>query len=97
MAKTKTKRTKDSKQTIKISEISTKEYAQTLAELKKHIQKAQVKAALSANKELIKLYWTIGKTIAEKQETSGWGSSVIESLAKDLQAMFPGDRRIFTA
>lgn len=76
--------------TSKTTTVSTKEYAKTLLELKKQIQEAQVKAALSANKELIKLYWSMGKTIAEKQETSGWGTSIIEQLAKDLQNAFPG-------
>ena len=70
--------------------IPIREYAQTLADLKKQIQEAQVKTALSANKELIKLYWSIGKTIAEKQGISGWGTSVVEQLAKDLQKAFPG-------
>jgi len=36
------------------------------------------------------LYWNIGKTITEKQETSDWGTSIIEKLAKDLQNAFPG-------
>jgi len=70
--------------------ITTKEYVQTLVDLKKQIQEAQVKSILAANKELIKLYWTIGKTIAEKQETSSWGSGIIEKLAKDLRDAFPG-------
>lgn len=39
-------------------------------------------------KELIKLYWIIGRTIAEKREKSGWGSSIIEILAEDLQNTF---------
>lgn len=70
--------------------ISSKEYSKTLSELKKEIQSAQLKANVSANKELIKLYWKVGKTIVEKQKASGWGSSVIENLAKDLQSEFPG-------
>ncbi len=70
--------------------ISTKEYAQTLLYLKEQVQQAQIKATLSANKELIKLYWQFGKTIVEKQETNGWGSGVIDQLAKDLQNSFPG-------
>ena len=75
---------------INDSTISVKEYAQTLAALKKQIKEAQVKAALAANKELIKLYWAIGKIIAEKQKESGWGTKVIEQLANDLQNAFPG-------
>jgi predicted nuclease of restriction endonuclease-like (RecB) superfamily len=69
---------------------SNKEYETTLADLKKHIRSSQLKAAVSVNKELILLYWTIGKTIFEKQENSGWGSKFIEKLAKDLQNEFPG-------
>ncbi len=74
----------------KVSSVATKEYAETLAMLKKQVQEAQVKAVFSANKELIKLYWLIGKTIIEKQEAVGWGLSIIELLAKDLQSAFPG-------
>ena len=42
------------------------------------------------NEELIKLYWEIGREIAERQEKEAWGSQVIERLAKDLQTSFPG-------
>lgn len=70
--------------------ISIKEYAQTLALLKQRIKETQVKIALSANKDLIELYWFIGNTIAEKQRISGWGSKTIEKLAQDLQNEFPG-------
>ena len=70
--------------------VSTKEYAQTLLYLKEQVQQAQIKATLSANKELIKLYWQIGKTIVEKQEINGWGSNIVERLANDMQKGFPG-------
>ena len=66
------------------------DYVKTLAEIKNQIQEAQLKAAVSVNQELIRLYWNIGKIIAEKQENSGWGTSVIEKLAKDLQNEIPG-------
>lgn len=69
---------------------SNKEYDTTLADLKKQIRKSQLKAALSVNKELILLYWGIGKTIVEKQEKSGWGTNILEKLSKDLQNEFPG-------
>ena len=75
---------------IERDKVPTKEYADTLAELKRQVRAAQLKAAVSVNKELIRLYWHIGYTIAEKQETAGWGASVIEKLAKDLQNEFPG-------
>jgi predicted nuclease of restriction endonuclease-like (RecB) superfamily len=69
---------------------SGKDYASTLADLKKKIQESQLKAISAANKELLSLYWSIGKTIVEKQEQNGWGSKVIEKLAQDLQNSFPG-------
>ena len=42
------------------------------------------------NKELITLYWDIGRSITERQQSEGWGKSVVEHLAKDLQTSFPG-------
>jgi predicted nuclease of restriction endonuclease-like (RecB) superfamily len=64
-------------------------YAQFLHHLKEKIQSAQLKAALSVNQRLIKLYWEIGKDIAEKQKSGGWGSKIIERIGKDLQNEFP--------
>lgn len=81
---------KSKKSPDKVNTIVATDYAQTVSAIKLHIQQAQIKAVLSANKELIKLYWSIGKIIAEKQRTSGWGSSTIEKLAHDLQSTFPG-------
>ena len=75
---------------ITTTSLSIKDYAQTLLDLKKKIQEAQIKATMAANKELIKLYWYIGKTIVDRQRESAWGSNVIECLAKDLQNSFPG-------
>jgi predicted nuclease of restriction endonuclease-like (RecB) superfamily len=65
-------------------------YAALLDELKARIRAAQVKAALSVNRELILLYWDIGKSIVERQRKEGWGKSVVERFARDLQAEFPG-------
>jgi hypothetical protein len=48
-----------------------KEYESTLGELKGQIRESQVRAITAANKELIRLYRQIGKTIVEKQEASG--------------------------
>lgn len=51
-----------------IKNIRLREYTEVLADIRKRIQEAQVRATISANKELINLYWSIGKIIAEKQE-----------------------------
>ena len=66
-----------------------KEYLKWLDNLKSRIRTTQIKAALSANAELIKLYWDIGKDIFEKQEIKGWGNFIVENLSKDLKSEFP--------
>jgi hypothetical protein len=58
--------------------------------LKGRIRAAQVKAALAVSRELIALYWEIGLAIVERQEREGWGRSVVDRLAADLQSAFPG-------
>ena len=67
-------------------------YLQLLKEIKKKVRTAQLRALQKVNKTLIKLYWDIGKMIVEKQEALGWGKSVVENLAEDLQKAFPGIR-----
>lgn len=59
-------------------------------EIKARIRSAQVKAALSVNRELIELYWSIGRSIVERQRAEGWGKAIVEYLAADLQREFPG-------
>lgn len=68
-------------------------YAAFLDGLKQRIRTAQVKAALAVNQELILLYWTIGKDILAKQKVEGWGTKVIDRLAKDLKREFSGIKR----
>lgn len=76
--------------TAKSAKIASRDYVQTLAALKQEIQEAQMRASLAVNRELLKLYWAIGRVIAEKQAQGGWGSKIIEKLAEDLQNEFPG-------
>src|SRR5712671_3062543 len=64
-------------------------YAPLLADLKARVRAAQVKAALSVNRELVLLYWHIGREILRAQKAEGWGAKVVERLAKDLAAEFP--------
>jgi predicted nuclease of restriction endonuclease-like (RecB) superfamily len=65
-------------------------YGELLEELKSRIRAAQVRAALAVNREMITLYWDIGRAITQRQDREGWGTSVIDQLATDLQAAFPG-------
>lgn len=64
-------------------------YADWLAGLKTRIHAAQQRAALTVNRELVSLYWQIGRDILERQAQQGWGAKVIERLAHDLRTAFP--------
>ena len=64
-------------------------YKALLADLKRRIQEAQVRAGLAVNRELVLLYWSIGREILVRQEREGWGAKVIDSLARDLHQSFP--------
>jgi predicted nuclease of restriction endonuclease-like (RecB) superfamily len=66
------------------------DYPQFLAELKVAIRQRQYQALRAVNHELLALYWDIGQAIQRKQEALGWGRAVVETLARDLQAEFPG-------
>jgi predicted nuclease of restriction endonuclease-like (RecB) superfamily len=65
------------------------DYPTLLVDLKTRVRSAQVKAALSVNRELILLYWEIGRSILAAQDREGWGTKVIDRLAGDLRHEFP--------
>lgn len=65
------------------------DYAAWLAELKIRIHTAQQRATLAVNRELVLLYWQIGRDILDRQGREGWGAKVIERLAQDLRSAFP--------
>jgi predicted nuclease of restriction endonuclease-like (RecB) superfamily len=65
------------------------DYADWLAELKSRIHAAQQRASLSVNRELVLLYWHIGRDILQRQSRDGWGSKVIDRLSQDLRNAFP--------
>ncbi len=67
-------------------------YAQLLEQLKARVRRSQVRAVRAANRELLALYWSIGRDILDRQEQAGWGSRVIDRLATDLRAEFPDQR-----
>ncbi|MFH0764161.1 MAG: PDDEXK nuclease domain-containing protein [Candidatus Omnitrophota bacterium] len=66
-----------------------KEYTKFLNEIKSKILHAQIKTSHALNKELIKLYWDIGKEISTRQKKCRWGNSIVKALAGDLQKAFP--------
>lgn len=67
----------------------TPEYRQFIERLKSDIRMAQIKAALAVNRELVLLYWRIGKSILEEQKKLGWGAKVVEQISRDLRVEFP--------
>ena len=66
------------------------EYQSFRDDVLKRIRSAQYEAMRAVNKEMISLYWEIGRQITERQKTLGWGKSVVENLSHDIQAEFPG-------
>ena len=70
-------------------EFISRDYETFLQELKDHIRNAQTRAALAVNRELVILYWQIGREILTRQQELGWGAKVVTKLAKDLKIAFP--------
>ncbi len=67
-------------------------YAELLAELKARVRATQFQAARAANTEVLRLYWSIGRDILDRQHTAGWGGKVVTRLATDLQREFPDQK-----
>ena len=68
----------------------TGDYAHFIDHLKQRVAAARLSAARAVNRDLIALYWDIGKAILDKQQALGWGQAVVEQIARDLRASFPG-------
>ena len=66
------------------------EYTLFRDEITTRIRSAQYEALKAVNKEMIALYWEIGKRITEQQAALGWGKAVVENLSRDIQKEFPG-------
>ena len=69
--------------------INNNEYLDIVETIKLEIKSAQYKAAVSVNRELIMLYYNIGKIINEHKT---WGNKFIENLAADIRISFPGTK-----
>lgn len=64
-------------------------YTLLLNDIKNRIRQAQIRAALSANREMLLLYWDIGQMIEIRQREKGWGAGVIPRLSRDLKNELP--------
>ena len=72
------------------SSVGGSEYSLFRDDILKRIRSAQYEAMRAVNKEIISLYWEIGRQITERQKALGWGKSVVENLSHDIQEAFPG-------
>ena len=68
------------------------DYRRWLAELKQRVERTRLRAVTSVNRELVTLYWQIGREILDRQQRQGWGAAVVDRLARDLKAAFPDMR-----
>ena len=73
-----------------MDELQNADYKALVMKIKGRIRDAQHRALRAVNKELIDLYWNIGRLIVEKQQGATWGHSVVEKLAEDVRGDFPG-------
>ncbi len=64
-------------------------YPAFLESLKQRVRAARVRAALSVNREMVLLYWDIGRDILARQADLGWGAKVVDQLSRDLRHEFP--------
>jgi predicted nuclease of restriction endonuclease-like (RecB) superfamily len=69
---------------------SADEYTTLLLDVKARIRAGQYEALRAVNRELMTLYWDIGRMIVERQQDEGWGKAVVKRLAADLQTEFVG-------
>lgn len=75
-----------------MTDLVEKTYGELLVEVKERIKAAQYSALKAVNREMISLYWDIGKTIVERQQDESWGKSVVKQLSEDLRQEFPEHR-----
>ena len=67
-----------------------KAYSETIKQLKSAILASRYRAAVLANRELLALYFSVGKLIDEKTKQGKWGDKILEQLSLDLQRELPG-------
>ena len=75
---------------VVVSTLIPEGYAPFIKHLKARIQATQVRAALAVSQELTSLYWDLGHELEQATITHAWGSKVLERIAADLKAAFPG-------
>lgn len=67
-------------------------YTEFITDLKARVRAAQVRAARAVNTELLRLYWSVGRDILDRQRGAGWGAKVVSRIAADMKRGFPNER-----
>ena len=73
-----------------VNEIEKSKVRELAGEIERLINERQYKALKQMTAGTVDLYWSIGGMICDRQEKEGWGKSVVEGLAEELQRKFPG-------
>ena len=71
-------------------------YSEAILLIRNAILKSRYRAAALANRELLSLYYGIGKFISENSRKGFWGTGAIETISERLQQELPGLRGFST-
>jgi predicted nuclease of restriction endonuclease-like (RecB) superfamily len=69
-----------------------KGYNEFIADLKQRVRTTQFRAVRAANTEVLRLYWSVGRDILDRQKDEGWGAKVVDQISGDMRREFPGQR-----
>ena len=66
------------------------QYSDVLRQIIAKVKSARLNVARRLNTTMMQMYWNIGKRLSEEDLQKGYGASVVNRLAMDLQQEFPG-------
>ena len=78
-------------------DVQTNSFVDAIQAIKSAILKSRYRAAVLANRELLSLYYGIGKYISENSRKGFWGTGAIETISEKLQQELPGLRGFSTS
>ncbi|MGI5190050.1 PDDEXK nuclease domain-containing protein [Promicromonospora sp. CA-289599] len=67
-------------------------YEEFMADLKRRVRTTQFRAMRAANTEVLRLYWSVGRDILDRQKYEGWGAKVVDQISADMRREFAGQR-----
>jgi len=71
-------------------------YSEAIRLIKSAILRSRYRAAALANRELLSLYYGIGRFVSENSRDGAWGTGAIEAISEKLQQELPGLRGFST-